>query len=73
VKIGDVDGVEAFADGNGGRVVLMLHGWPDTRSPGGNVTGLSALSPELTSKWLELLKQAVPTVSRDPSPEVKQR
>ena len=32
--------------------------------PGGNVTGLSALSPELTGKWLELLKQAVPTVSR---------
>ena len=31
--------------------------------PGGNVTGLSALSPELTSKWLELLKQAVPAVS----------
>ena len=32
--------------------------------PGGNVTGLSALSPELTSKWLELLKQAVPAVGR---------
>ena len=32
--------------------------------PGGNLTGLSALSPELTSKWLELLKQVVPGVSR---------
>jgi pimeloyl-ACP methyl ester carboxylesterase len=32
VKIGDVDGVEVFADGNGGPVILMLHGWPDTRS-----------------------------------------
>jgi putative ABC transport system substrate-binding protein len=32
--------------------------------PGGNLTGLSALSPELVSKWLELLKQAVPGVSR---------
>jgi len=32
--------------------------------PGGNVTGLSALSPELVGKWLELLKQAVPGVSR---------
>jgi putative tryptophan/tyrosine transport system substrate-binding protein len=32
--------------------------------PGGNLTGLSALSPELTSKWLELLTQAVPDVSR---------
>ena len=30
--------------------------------PGGNATGLSALSPELTSKWLELLTQAVPGV-----------
>ena len=32
--------------------------------PGGNVTGLSILSPELVGKRLELLKQAVPGVSR---------
>jgi len=32
--------------------------------PGGNVTGLSVISPELVGKWLELLKQAVPGVSR---------
>jgi putative ABC transport system substrate-binding protein len=32
--------------------------------PGGNVTGLSAFSPELVGKRLELLKQAVPGVSR---------
>jgi ABC-type uncharacterized transport system substrate-binding protein len=32
--------------------------------PGGNVTGLSIVSPELVGKWLELLKQAVPGVSR---------
>jgi putative tryptophan/tyrosine transport system substrate-binding protein len=32
--------------------------------PGGNITGLSCLSPELTGKRLELLTQAVPTVSR---------
>ena len=32
--------------------------------PGGNVTGLSALSRELVGKRLELLKQAVPGVSR---------
>ena len=32
--------------------------------PGGNVTGLSGLSPELVGKWLELLTQAVPGVSR---------
>ena len=32
--------------------------------PGGNVTGLSLMFPELVAKWLELLKQAVPGVSR---------
>src|SRR5262249_50560696 len=32
--------------------------------PGGNVTGLTTLSPELIGKCLELLKQAVPRVSR---------
>ena len=32
--------------------------------PGGNVTGLSALAPELVGKHLELLKQAVPGVTR---------
>ena len=32
--------------------------------PGGNITGLSALSPELSGKQLELLKETVPTLSR---------
>jgi putative ABC transport system substrate-binding protein len=32
--------------------------------PGGNVTGLSILAPELTGKRLQLLKEAVPQVSR---------
>jgi putative ABC transport system substrate-binding protein len=32
--------------------------------PGGNVTGLSSLGPELVGKRLELLKQAVPTLER---------
>ena len=32
--------------------------------PGGNVTGLSAVSPELVGKCLELLTQAVPGLSR---------
>jgi putative tryptophan/tyrosine transport system substrate-binding protein len=31
--------------------------------PGGNITGLSAVAPELIGKWLELLKEAVPGVS----------
>jgi len=32
--------------------------------PGGNITGLTTLSPELGGKRLELLKQVVPSVSR---------
>jgi len=32
--------------------------------PGGNVTGLSALSPELNSKRLEVLKDAIPKLDR---------
>lgn len=32
--------------------------------PGGNVTGVSLLYPELIGKWLEQLKQAIPGVSR---------
>ena len=32
--------------------------------PGGNVTGLSVLAPEMAGKSLELLKQAIPGVSR---------
>ena len=32
--------------------------------PGGNITGMTFLGPELAAKRLELLKQALPTVSR---------
>src|SRR5262249_26208146 len=32
--------------------------------PGGNVTGLSSLTPELNTKRLEILKDAVPTLTR---------
>ena len=32
--------------------------------PGGNLTGLSSITPELVGKRLDLLKQALPTVSR---------
>jgi putative ABC transport system substrate-binding protein len=32
--------------------------------PGGNITGLSTLSPELSGKRLEILKEAVPRLSR---------
>ena len=32
--------------------------------PGGNVTGLANLYPELAAKWVELLREALPGVSR---------
>ena len=32
--------------------------------PGGNITGLFLSLPELTGKWLELIKEAAPTVRR---------
>jgi putative ABC transport system substrate-binding protein len=32
--------------------------------PGGNITGLTNLGPELSAKWLELLKEIVPKASR---------
>ena len=32
--------------------------------PGGNITGFSTLSEELSPKWVELLREAVPTVFR---------
>src|SRR5207249_8140341 len=32
--------------------------------PGGNITGLTTLSPELSGKRLELLKEVLPTASR---------
>ena len=32
--------------------------------PGGNITGLSGFSEELSRKWVELLREAVPKVSR---------
>jgi putative ABC transport system substrate-binding protein len=46
------------ADPVGSGLVISL------ARPGGNVTGLSFLAPELVGKRLELLKQAVPGVSR---------
>ena len=32
--------------------------------PGGNITGLSSLAPELSGKQLELLKEIIPRLSR---------
>ncbi|MDO8479322.1 MAG: ABC transporter substrate-binding protein [Candidatus Rokubacteria bacterium] len=48
----------SVADPVGSELVTSL------ARPGGNVTGLSVLAPELVGKCLEQLKQAVPGVSR---------
>jgi putative ABC transport system substrate-binding protein len=52
-------------------IVFVVHGDPigtgDIRSlahPGGNVTGLSQMHPELSTKQLDLLKQIAPNISR---------
>jgi putative tryptophan/tyrosine transport system substrate-binding protein len=50
--------VFAVADPVGSGLVTSL------ARPGGNVTGLSQIAPELVGKCLELLTQAVPGVSR---------
>jgi putative ABC transport system substrate-binding protein len=48
----------AVADPVTSRLVTSL------AQPGGNVTGLSVLAPELVGKCLQYLKQAIPAVSR---------
>ena len=48
----------SFADPVGAGLVASL------ARPGANVTGLSSLSPELNSKRLEILKDAVPKLAR---------
>jgi putative tryptophan/tyrosine transport system substrate-binding protein len=52
-------------------IVFAAHGDPigtglavSFAHPGGNITGVSEMAPELAGKRLELLKQAVPTVMR---------
>jgi putative ABC transport system substrate-binding protein len=47
--------------------------------PGGNITGLTSVAPGLTQKYVELLRQAIPTASRfavivgggGPAPEIR--
>jgi putative tryptophan/tyrosine transport system substrate-binding protein len=52
-------------------IVFAVHGDPigagdigNLSHPGGNITGLTLMHPELIGKQLDLLKQAVPRVSR---------
>ena len=52
--------------------IVMAFDWDPVASgvitslgrPGGNITGLSSLAPEITSKQLELLKEVVPNLER---------
>jgi putative tryptophan/tyrosine transport system substrate-binding protein len=46
---------------------------PSIARPGGNVTGLSLLAPELVARQLQLLKEAVPRASRVAVPAVLAR
>jgi len=52
-------------------IVFLVHGDPvgvghvaSLARPGANMTGLSQMHPQLTAKQLELLKRAVPSISR---------
>ena len=46
-------------------VDLVAMGWIESLArPGGNITGLTRFTRELSGKRLELLKEAVPTISR---------
>jgi putative ABC transport system substrate-binding protein len=44
--------------------ILALGLISSLRLPGGNITGLSIFTPELTAKRLELLKEAVPSLTK---------
>lgn len=44
---------------------LVARGWARSlRRPGGNITGVSTMAPDLAGKQLQLLKEAVPDLSR---------
>lgn len=47
-----------FPDPVGGKLVASL------AAPGGNITGLTSVSPDLSQKRLQLLKEVVPEISR---------
>ena len=47
------------------RMPILLEGFVASLArPGGNITGFSTLSPEISGKRLELLKEIVPKLSR---------
>jgi putative ABC transport system substrate-binding protein len=44
--------------------IRLAQGLSSLARPGGNITGLSFMSPEITGKRLEILKETVPDLSR---------
>ena len=55
---GSVPVVFVTGDPVGDRVVANL------ARPGGNMTGLALLNPEVSAKWIELIKETLPKTSR---------
>jgi putative ABC transport system substrate-binding protein len=71
VATGDVENIAAKRGLRNTPIVMMLVQDPvraglvaSLARPGGNVTGLTTLAPELYRKRLELLKEALPRISR---------
>ena len=54
-----VDGVRIDNGGSFGRGFVA-----SLARPGGNITGISLLAVALTGKWLEIVKEVAPRVSR---------
>jgi putative ABC transport system substrate-binding protein len=55
---GSIPVVFVTGDPVGDRVVANL------ARPGGNMTGLALLNPEISAKWIELIKETLPKASR---------
>jgi ABC-type uncharacterized transport system substrate-binding protein len=45
-------------------ILLVMGSSPSLARPGGNITGLSTLRPEISGKHLELLKEVLPRLAR---------
>jgi ABC-type uncharacterized transport system substrate-binding protein len=71
IVAGNVPAARAASQATG-RIPIVLAGGdavgtgliPNIARPDGNITGLATNAAELSGKWLELLKEAVPAVSR---------
>ena len=71
VIIGPGSGASAASEATQRTPIVLTHGDPlgsglvaSLARPGGNVTGLSSVQPEIGAKQLEVLKEVVPRVAR---------